>query len=503
MRPEFDSEIDSVLRGHARRGGASSPAWDAAARPSISNEAQAGSHLDADEIAAFGEDALPAAARSRYSAHLADCDDCRRSVTQVAFAAGVADRLNERAAATAAAAAGRAEDRVRAEAAAAAYATRSPSAETESPSVGAQSPSWRERLSSLFAPRAWRYAMPVVALFALGAIIVVVINNNGPLREGASEMARRGGNAEQRPAAPAVSETPAAHHADANQQQPGVLAETQASNTGAAAGASASDESGETAGGEELAKARPKGAGGADQSAAVGAAAPSFSRTEVAQLPRAEPAPPPSTANYAINAQPSPVPPTPAPAAAAPRAPISRDGAMAETVTVTPAPAEQETSARAREQSRAVARDEAPATKPHGPQRGTGRRAAGLSADAMKDDRAAAARPARGPQNNSANAAGANRNDTDEAKAKREEDREKQEQQRAETRAVGGRRFRREGNVWIDTAYRAGQATVSVRRDSEQYRALVADEPEIGQISRALGGEAVIVWKGRAYRVKP
>jgi hypothetical protein len=41
-----------------------------------------------------------------------------------------------------------------------------------------------------------------------------------------------------------------------------------------------------------------------------------------------------------------------------------------------------------------------------------------------------------------------------------------------------------------------------VRRNSEQYRALISDEPEIGRIADALGGELIVVWKGRAYRIK-
>jgi hypothetical protein len=72
----------------------------------------------------------------------------------------------------------------------------------------------------------------------------------------------------------------------------------------------------------------------------------------------------------------------------------------------------------------------------------------------------------------------------------------------AETRKVAGRRFRRQGDSWIDTAYSPSQATTVVRRNSEQYRALVADEPEIGRITAALGGEVIVVWKGRAYRIK-
>ncbi len=72
----------------------------------------------------------------------------------------------------------------------------------------------------------------------------------------------------------------------------------------------------------------------------------------------------------------------------------------------------------------------------------------------------------------------------------------------AETRTVAGRKFRRQGSAWIDTAYSAGQSYTLVRRNSEQFRALVADEPELRRIAGALGGEVTVVWKGRAYRIR-
>ena len=68
-------------------------------------------------------------------------------------------------------------------------------------------------------------------------------------------------------------------------------------------------------------------------------------------------------------------------------------------------------------------------------------------------------------------------------------------------RRVGGRQFRRQGGVWVDTAYNSSRQTTSVARGSEQYRALVADEPGIRTIADQLGGEVIVVWKGRAYRI--
>ncbi len=61
MAVEFDKEIDALLR--KARG---------------IDPAAGGGHLDADEIAAFVENALPATARQSFTTHLADCSRCRR-----------------------------------------------------------------------------------------------------------------------------------------------------------------------------------------------------------------------------------------------------------------------------------------------------------------------------------------------------------------------------------------------------------------------------------------
>lgn len=63
MELEFDKEIDAILR--KARGG------DAAA-------VSAASHLDADAIAAFVENAIPDKMRRLYTEHFADCDRCRK-----------------------------------------------------------------------------------------------------------------------------------------------------------------------------------------------------------------------------------------------------------------------------------------------------------------------------------------------------------------------------------------------------------------------------------------
>lgn len=71
MIEEFDNEIDSILRKTARN----QTAFATVNLPS--------NHLDADEIAAFAENALPEKARSNYIAHFADCDRCRKTLSNV------------------------------------------------------------------------------------------------------------------------------------------------------------------------------------------------------------------------------------------------------------------------------------------------------------------------------------------------------------------------------------------------------------------------------------
>jgi hypothetical protein len=79
---------------------------------------------------------------------------------------------------------------------------------------------------------------------------------------------------------------------------------------------------------------------------------------------------------------------------------------------------------------------------------------------------------------------------------------ERNDKREPEIRSISGRRFRREGGVWTDTAYESSRSTVSLTRGSEQFRALVADEPGIRTIAEQLEGEIIVVWKSRAYRIR-
>ncbi|HJU55139.1 MAG TPA: zf-HC2 domain-containing protein, partial [Pyrinomonadaceae bacterium] len=126
--------MDRLLRRHARPGGGG-----------VRAATNAGAHMDADEMNAYAEGALPEAARSRYFAHLADCDACRKLVTKLTLAASAADEGRARAAAAV---------------------------------TAAPSKSWRERLAAIFSPPVLRYAVPALALFAVVIVALVALRAN-------------------------------------------------------------------------------------------------------------------------------------------------------------------------------------------------------------------------------------------------------------------------------------------------------------------------------------
>ncbi|MDQ3474279.1 MAG: hypothetical protein M3447_11135 [Acidobacteriota bacterium] len=86
--------------------------------------------------------------------------------------------------------------------------------------------------------------------------------------------------------------------------------------------------------------------------------------------------------------------------------------------------------------------------------------------------------------------------------ARRSETKQKPADQYDEIREIAGRRFQREGNAWVDVDYDPSRSVITVTRGSEQYRVLVADEPGIRTIAERLAGEVIVIWKGRAYRIR-
>lgn len=82
MKETDEQAMELLLRRHAQRNLRASNGHGTAGEASSA-------HLDADELNAFAENALPKAARERYFSHLADCASCRKLATALATTAAI------------------------------------------------------------------------------------------------------------------------------------------------------------------------------------------------------------------------------------------------------------------------------------------------------------------------------------------------------------------------------------------------------------------------------
>lgn len=399
MKQETNKEIDLLLRRLSRRD-------DETARDAERDVR----HLDADELSSYAQNALPAAARVRYTEHLADCSRCRRLATELSLALGVT---------TAAA----------------------PVETVNAPS------GWKNFLTSLFSPLVLRYAAP-----ALGVIIVMVVGFVAMRQRQNEETVAQ--LAAGSPTPPSVSGqlAPSELALDSDSEQP----------------ANATAERKLVTGEEPAKKAResdaPADAG--NVAGAVAAPLPTPTRGQVSELA-------PGTVQSA------PVQPS-----APPKTDVSHDGAVAKKE-----PAKQEVqhldrSAELQDAKDKTAKEKAQANETPAD---TPRPAERFSADRAEQNKGQA-------EARALSTAGARTNTRQRGAGEARED--------AETRSVAGRKFRKEGGIWTDTAYDSSTRTINMARGSEQFRGLVADEPAIGTIAEQLDGEVIVVWKGRAYRIR-
>lgn len=471
MRSEFDKEMDSLLREGARRGRAAPVRRDTAAsvreeEGSLLRATPPGAHLDADEQNAYAENSLPASARTHYAAHLADCDVCRRSVTQLALAAGMPAQLEQSAAATG--------QGVLAD--------------------GTLNVTWRERIGALFAPRAWRYAVPALALLLVGAVALLVLRREQPRDV---SVAQQRNTSEQ--TKPASSET---HHAPQDGSANAAAAVAGEAGTLSAPNSNAPPAKEELAANAREGEGQPRAGAGVMSDAAAPPPPPSLSSSAGGGTTSA-----PAAVGAAADM------PTPAPTPAL----------VAESVTVAP---EREEKAKVTERADELAKDvqkpgnyetnqpPPPRERISGPRRNneqTRNMQRGSNADISRDgaDKKEGSLATRAPAPPPAAARRAKQREADEDRQALPSDDSGgskgmplPKSTAAETRTVAGRKFRRTGGAWVDTAYNSSQAVTIIRRNSEQYRALVADEPELRRIGDALGGEVTVVWKGRAYRIR-
>lgn len=403
MRPEPNNDIDLLLRQLSRRNGA----------PVSEIDEQ---HLDADELNSYVANALPAAARARYTAHLADCSSCRKLVVELSAAYGPVAVLQ-------------------------------PSEPVVAPS-GLMS-----FLASLFSPMVMRYAVPAVGLMVIAVIGVVVMLRQDSRRGSVAQLdeietrpataqpesstfgsASPGGDVagkttepQRQPVVPAAKEDAVANVAPVTKEAPPVIA-NQANQPADAVSA-------------VLAEAPPP--------PKVAQTDDSTARADLNKEKKQEAAKTMAAADEAKERA----------AEADKNAPPKKESQV---VTVTPG-----TTIRRDIAVRSAKSTESATTT------------AGAGVSAGQDAKRA---PAAGRAQS--------REEAKDAEAE------------AEVRSVAGRRFRKSGRVWIDTAYDDSKPIMTVPRGSEQYRVLVADEPSIRRIADELDGEIVVVWKGRTYRIR-
>src|ERR1051325_4335887 len=125
MGQETNKEMDLLLRRLSR---------------SASDSSNDGNHVDADELSLYAENALPGAARARYTEHLAECASCRKLVAQLASSGAVVSATE--------------------------------TARVSEPSA------LRKFLASLFSPMVLRYAVPALGLIVVAVIGLTVLRRN-------------------------------------------------------------------------------------------------------------------------------------------------------------------------------------------------------------------------------------------------------------------------------------------------------------------------------------
>lgn len=430
MKFEADTELDRLLRRHARRKAVSA---SSAPEPAVNDDGAGGAHLDADELNAYAEGALPASARMRYMTHLADCDECRGLVTKLTLAANVATE---------------------------------PSAHATPAATVPASRSWREWLAALFAPAVLRYAVPALVLLAVVAVAFIATREQKPSDLVAQNEERQTNTAlkeqahsddRQAPAATANTNTTTIYDRSQNSNAPAIASNTAPATTTVAPAQERQKE--EAAATPDLLAAQnePKPANQPTVSDGV-FGKQTETTTESAKVAKAQPPP----------AAPAPVMKSPA-----------EEDKGGEVVTT---------------QKRS---DESEKNKSAGPASIAGSSSGVFNSVEDRAQSNSRGRVASGRRENPARKSRpASPQDTRDSAGSDDKD-----ESMAETRSAGGRQFRKQGGAWVDTAYNASRGAVNVARGSEQYRALVADEPGIGSIANQLGGTVIVVWKNRAYRI--
>jgi hypothetical protein len=440
MKEGFDKEIDSLLGRYARGAAKSFAGGDG-------RVVAASSHLDADELGAFAEGALPSPARLAAASHLADCDRCRGVVVALSRALGGGAELKQEGVAV------------------------PPSTETEKPAA------WRAWVATLFSPRVLRFAAPVLALSVVAVVSFVALRSrNAGSMDSTSNMRTQTASSKPQPNA---STAPTAGAANENQE--GLVAQSQedALRKDGAAVARTQPPS-LTVRGPNVGETQPEApAAAADETSAPPPPASAASPEQVpVEIAKAAPRP----AVVEESEQPS----------KSEDRNKEKSGRAAE-------PVDEGAGGDLAAQQRArVAQNRANNIQmPDGGSRDQ-KRSADNNASNIYGGNAGTSAPTSRESERDARGAGATATRRPRPPARAEQKPDDDET----TREAAGHRFRREGSAWVDVKYKSSMPSTGVHRGSEAFRALVADVPVIGRVAEQIGGEVVVVVSGRAYRIR-
>jgi hypothetical protein len=387
-------------------------------------------HLDADELNAFAEGALPLAARSRYVSHLAECDQCRRQATDLAIASGAVVRV--------------------------------------APEVS-ETPERR----SLWATLVGSLSLPVLRYAAFAAVLIIVAGvafvalrrrSEGPTLVASNEPRQ------EQPVSAVKPQTPAGdvqnrEETNKTSQPP------QASQTPVPGGVISTTDG------------LPK----FDNTKAPATIAPAEASKEIAA---AEMEPMKKTESVTVQSKPGYAPAPPG---------ESQSGRFGQSQTQTGAAQSVGGGVKMQQQadkSQAEDRDRE-AGKDARLDDAARQRANDY---ALAQQRAADEKQKGGPSRNMSNTAmNNNSNEVLRTESPRKSDGPPAGEEGTQTRSVGGRKFSRQGNRWVDQKFKSSMSLINISRGSDEFAAL---DSGLRSIALQLSGDVIVVRKGKAYLIR-
>lgn len=421
-----DTQIDVLLRRYAGH----SPSKSAT------------EHLDADEMNAFAEGSLPEAARSRYVSHLADCDNCRQIISQLAISSGAV---------------------VAADA---------------SPARDAAGYSWWKRLSGFFSPLTLRYAAFAIVLITVAGVVFLVTRRPRESNLVAqNEQTKQAPVSAVKPPDEAMPQPSSGSQAVGNENKQGLAARPEPSTQSSPSSDQILKLDASKAGDYPAAPPKPAKEGEATSSSSL-AASKKAAPFETESAPSY--APPPPVAGQRAETQSRPQ--QNVAGAGSGSGPRQSQQQPVDRFKMPDRGREAEAGKDNREDDKShIAINQSPVSKRAGDEK------------------------VKGPQRNMESNAAMNRNSNevrDEASRAQGVLAMKpsaSEEKPPETRSAGGRKFKRQGSAWVDAKYKSSMTLKSISRGSSEFDAL---DSGLRSIAHQFSGEVIVVWKGKAYVIR-